>query len=180
MSENALLSQEELEDAAFYLLTCSTVERYLRMAKSLALKVSLIGQLHSDPGLLETILARARTLRKQMLNSTKREAGEFELAVLLSILAQTASSQVNEDLLTLALWDRPPMAWISALARNLRSERSCDEDLIQHFVKDSSLEAGRTKNSADDDSIPLFDFSLTTSSPEKMVGQLDEPLPIAA
>ena len=129
MNIEPLLSREELEDAAFYLLTCSSIERYVRMAKRVAAQSGLSDRVSTDPRLIHTLIDYARELWKKILSTTRRDISELELAVLLPILARTGVREVEYLLLALSLVDHTNAAWISGLARRLRLECASNRDL---------------------------------------------------
>ena len=122
MMDEPLLSQHELAKAAFGLLTSSSIERYVRIAQDSA--AGLVEKLQPVPLRWQCVLDRANRLWQEAVRGTRRESSEVELAVLLSALAQTAIPNVDRLLATVSLIDRPPVAWLSALARNLRMHRS--------------------------------------------------------
>ena len=122
MMDEPLLSQHELAKAAFGLLTSSSTERYVRIAQDSA--AGLVKKLQPVPLRWQRVLDRANRLWQEAVRGTRRESSEVELAVLLSALAQTAIPNVDRLLATVSLIDRPPVAWLSALARNLRMHRS--------------------------------------------------------
>lgn len=122
MMDEPLLSQHELAKAAFGLLTSSSSERYVRIAQDSA--AGLVKKLQPDLLQWQRVLDRANRLWQEAARGTRREPSEVELAVLLSALAQTAIPNVDRLLATVSLIDRPPVAWLSALARNLRMHRS--------------------------------------------------------
>ena len=121
MMDEPLLSQHELAKAAFGLLTSSSTERYVRIAQDSA--AGLVKKLQPVPLRWQRVLDRANRLWQEAVRGTRRESSEVELAVLLSALAQTAIPNVDRLLATVSLIDRPPVAWLSALARNLRMQR---------------------------------------------------------
>ncbi len=180
MNTNQLISQVDLEDATFYLLTSSSIERYIRLSKKIASQSALISQIHDHPEFIEAVLMRARILSQQVLILEKRDVAEFELSVLLPVLARTASPVVDEILLTLALSDRSSAAWVSALARTLRSERPSDRDIRQHFAERSFIETAATDNFVLDQHQILIEPALGIHCFKEMVSESDETFHLAA
>lgn len=177
MNLGPLFSKEELEDAAFYLLTCSSAERYARMAKDLAVRSKLSSDLKTNPDLTKGALRRARDLWKEILSNKQRDIPELELAVLLPLLAQTASSEVDDLLLALGLVDRPNAAWIGVLARRLRIERASNLDLAQSFRMPTK---GIPNHSfARSNYAFLIRPTLGINSPRTKASQKDEAFPLA-
>jgi len=134
MKDTSFLSTEELENAAFYLLTSSSVERYVRIAKNIATQSGVSAQLQANSDLAMPLLVRARQLWRRILLNACRDVPEFELAVLLPVLAKTALPEVSDFLLSLASIDRHNCAWISALARRLCQERPTNVDLAKGYL----------------------------------------------
>lgn len=126
MSECALLSREELAEAAFELLTSSSLARYIRLAKTAGNRSSLHDRLRQQPEIIPELLKRVQFLWTSLLSSERREAFEFELAVLLPMLTHTSDPAVDRVLLKLAIADQPIAAWPAALARRLLRERSAN------------------------------------------------------
>ena len=152
--------------AAFELLSSSSIERYVRVADYFAatpelrllLEVSDIG----PADLLNEADARWRTLTR----ARQREPQEVELALLLGLLATSASPDVDAFLTRLALHDRLPLAWSSAHARELLRRRPSNEvspptgptipatPVAAHsFAEEVDLEQARH---------PTFDFAMQT------------------
>lgn len=127
MSQSPLFSRDELAESAFELLTSSSVERYIRLAKGAADRSSLRLRLRQEPHILHSALDRAQVLWRELLCSEHREAGEFELAMLLPLLANASEPAVDGLLLRLATADRPNVAWPAALARRLLMGRSTNK-----------------------------------------------------
>ena len=127
MSQSPLFSRDELADSAFELLASSSVERYIRLAKGAADRSYLHSRLRQEPHVLGSALDRAQVLWKELLCSERREAAEFELAMLLPLLARASEPAVDGLLLRLATADRPNVAWSAALARRLLMGRSTNK-----------------------------------------------------
>ena len=129
MTPDTLLKQEELADAAFDLLTSSSFERYARMAKRAAARSQLHGDLKTAPEMIPRVVRRAKELWRTLRRSGQRDVPEIELAVLLAMLAQTSTPEVDELLVDLSLVDSPTVAWAGALARKLLHERAGNKEL---------------------------------------------------
>jgi len=122
MTNDSFLPEHELATVAFGLLTSSSIERYVRVARAAAAR--LAQGLRQVPPQWGRVLERAEHLWREAVQGTHREPAEVELAVLLSALAQTATPGVDRLLASISLLDQPPVTWLSALARNLRMHRS--------------------------------------------------------
>lgn len=122
MTNESLLPENELAAVAFGLLTSSSIERYVHVARDAAAR--LTKQLQHVPTQWMRVVERAEHLWREAVQGTHREPAEVELAVLLSALARTATPGVDDLLAIISLIDQPPVAWLSALARNLRMHRS--------------------------------------------------------
>lgn len=115
------LEKDALARVAFGLLTSSTIERYHRVAREAAADVAT--KLSEHPSMSASAVKRARTLWAQVVRSQRREPVEAELAVLLTALARMAVYGVDDLISAIALHDRPPGTWLSALARRVWRER---------------------------------------------------------
>lgn len=124
MTSRTLVPLGELNDAAFALLTTSSLGRYIRTAKEAATRSTLRRWLGREPERIPDILAHARTSWRAVLDTTERDVPEWELAIVLPILARTAGSEVDGLLQTVAVSERPNAAWLAALARRLLQERA--------------------------------------------------------
>lgn len=178
MTSPALLTSDELQDAAFYLLTCSSAERFVRMAKCISDRLQLSAQLRGNPLLTISLLDRARTLWKIVLSVPRRDIAEFELAVLLPLLARTASPEVDNLLIALGLVERPNTAWLSALARRLHSERASNQYLAWHhefFQMNNPV-----RNSAGSHYVSLAEPKVSISCPVTISSQQDGSFSLAA
>lgn len=109
-----MLSDEILSEAAFELLASSTIRRYIREAKRLAMKSGLIDTLVSDSEARTKAVHRLRTLLDEIQIEDARTAAEFEAALLLAALART-----NDAADTIELARDAIAPWIRALARRL-------------------------------------------------------------
>jgi hypothetical protein len=130
MSTSPFFSQEELADAAFAMLTSSSLERYARMAQQSAVHAQLREQMQRNPQLIPDLIRRANELRRTILRSAQRDVSEVELAVLLMVLSPTAASTVDQLLLDLSIVNWPAVAWISGLARRILQERRGHAEVI--------------------------------------------------
>ena len=113
-----------LPEAAFLLSTSSSVNRYVRLAKSLAKASALADYLES--GLINDVdlLNRCRELRNVLAAKKQRDVEEIELAVIMAILADVPTEAVSDLLLEFSVYDQSPLTWISALARKLVQDRA--------------------------------------------------------
>jgi hypothetical protein len=132
MTSSALFSQGELADAAFALLTSSSLERYARMAQRAAMQAHLREQLRMNPEMIPELIGQANALRRALLRSAQRDVSEVELAMLLALLARSAAPAIDRLLLDLSVVDRPAVAWVSGLARLLQERRSNAQWTIKH------------------------------------------------
>jgi hypothetical protein len=123
MITSAVFSQEELADAAFALLTSSSLERYARMAHQAAVRTCLHEQLRMNPQLIPDLIRQTKARWRALLCGDRRDVPEVELAILLTLLAPTAAPAVDQLLIDLSIVDRPAVAWIAGLARRLLQER---------------------------------------------------------
>jgi hypothetical protein len=113
-----------LREGAFELFASSSAGRYWRAARSLAEGCAL--KEHLESGLLgvSDLVQRARELRGYLACRQHREVEEVGLAIILSTLADTASEEVSDLLVSLSVFDKAPLAWMSALARKLYQDRA--------------------------------------------------------
>jgi hypothetical protein len=118
-----VLAKPELEEAASYLLTSSTVSRYIRLAREVANRSTLAAQLRSDPDFSSRLAMYARERWLELSSSPQRDVQEVELAIILPLLARAPLPSVEALLSDVGLSVRPSAAWIGALARHLISER---------------------------------------------------------
>ena len=124
MIPDLMFEQNEVAETAFWLLTSSSVERYVRMAKQAAWRIQSHHQFVIHPERMRQLVTLARNRWECLLGSTQRDTPEVELAILLCMLAQNAAPEVDGLLLAVAIVDRPGVAWIAALARRLLQERA--------------------------------------------------------
>lgn len=117
-----LLSSEQLADAAFHLLTSSSLDRYARMARGAATRSGLAQRVAAQPSLIPALLGRGRELLRELRRLSTRDVPEVELAMVLSTLAHTAEPAVGRLLRDIGVDDRPSLAWLAALARSLLKE----------------------------------------------------------
>src|SRR5215831_14002817 len=124
MISDLVFDQNEIAETAFWLLTSSSVDRYVRMAKHAALRIHSHHQFVINPERMRQLVTAVRVRWECLLGSTQRDTPEVELAIVLCILAQNAAPEVDGLLLAVATVDRPAVAWVAALARRLLQERS--------------------------------------------------------
>ena len=123
MNTTALFAEQELAEAAFDLLTSTSVDRYVRMAKQAAQRSKLSDRLRVEPTIIPEMLQHAKGLWRTLRGSTQRDVPEVELAILLALLAETGLRDIDSLLVDLSLVDSPTVAWIGALARRLLHAR---------------------------------------------------------
>jgi hypothetical protein len=121
---SAFVSADELSGATFSLLTASSGGRYIQMAKEGAARSTFRRWLARNPERIPDVLAHARTLWRAVLETSERDVPEWELAIVLPILAQTAGHETDLLLRAVALSERRNAAWLAALARRLLHERA--------------------------------------------------------
>lgn len=117
------ISEEFLGHAAFMLLSSSSIDRYIRTAKSLSFASQLKQYLDLSIFTDDDLLKEADSLWRQILQKDKRDIPEIKLAILLPLAAEFASDKASNILLDIALQDRSPASWVSALARHLFNNR---------------------------------------------------------
>ncbi|MBI3326726.1 MAG: hypothetical protein HYZ81_08500 [Nitrospinae bacterium] len=128
MRLSGLFPEEKLAEAAFDLLSSSSLERYARKADEHALSSALASELRRTPFIIPDLVDMARRLWRELIRASERDVPEVELALLLGLLAQTASSDVDELLVDLAIVEAPAAAWVSSLARRLLQRRGGNAD----------------------------------------------------
>lgn len=130
MMESGTVHPEDfLSEAAFLLLSSSSVHRYVRMAQSLAASSPLRADLKSNRVTVQQVLRYAQKLWGGALGQKQRGLEEIELAVILAILQESSIEAVDELLIRMSVIDRPPVSWISALARRLYQERASNQEI---------------------------------------------------
>jgi hypothetical protein len=121
-----LLPEPLLAKAAYELLAASsqaTYERAVRRAAHTARELIAIGNAHTALSLIDA----ADRHWRELVSAKTRTADEFELSVLLMVLSEYADPKVDILLSRVAHYDKPPVAWPSALARNLLLYRPSNE-----------------------------------------------------
>lgn len=147
MIPDLMFDQNEVAETAFWLLTSSSVDRYVRMAKQAALRIQSRHQFVIHPQRIRQLITVARERWEYLLGSAQRDTPEVELAVLLCMLAQTAAPEVDGLLFAMAIVDRSAVAWIAALARRLLQDRASNHTevslqwwtLITHSITSSGF-----------------------------------------
>jgi hypothetical protein len=128
------LSETQMQDGAFLLLSSSSLDRYARMANLLAQPI--LGRLREEPDSANRAVERSRRLLQELLLAGTRDLPEVELAALLAALSQTGIREVGKLLDEVGLLDAAPVLWISALARRLRQARVTTVSMNVHpFVE---------------------------------------------
>lgn len=131
--EDSVLNEEHLSEGAFKLFTCSSLARYMRMAKLLAHTSGLRERIESGEVSTQDVLDRALSLWHDMQSKDGRGLEEIELATVLAAVAENAADEVSAILLEISLADRQPVTWVSALARRLNQDRP-DHKEIPHEI----------------------------------------------
>jgi len=127
MNGSLLFPDDFLDEAAFLLLSSSTVSRYGQMAKSLAARSPSRKALQCGAVTPEDLIEEAAEEWAMLIAQDERDISEVKLAVLLSVISDTALAEVDTLLLRIAVQDMPPAAWVSALARRLSRDRSANQ-----------------------------------------------------
>jgi hypothetical protein len=149
MSNNeCVLSEDILREGAFLLLSSSSMNRYLRMAQGLARASSLQARLDIEELSVRDLVARAKWLWRELLSRNQRDVPEIELAIILAALTDNTAIEVSDLLVLVSLNDRPPVTWISALARRLYQSRAENEEII---LWESTLQMADVEGLAADD-----------------------------
>ncbi|MBA7600097.1 MAG: hypothetical protein GH143_09360 [Calditrichaeota bacterium] len=121
--EDSVLNEEHLSEGAFKLFTCSSSARYMRMAKLLAHTSGLRERIYSRELSIKEVLDRALSLWHDMQSKDGRGLEEIELATILAAVAEKSADEVSQILVEISLADRPPVTWVSSLARRLNQDR---------------------------------------------------------
>lgn len=127
MTVCGLFSETLLAEAAFDLLTSSTLERYIRMATRAVLHAQQQPNWQYNAQHIPNLVTHARSLWRQLLQRGQRDVPEVELALLLTLLAQSASPDIDDLLVICALTDHPAVTWLAALARRLLRDRASNK-----------------------------------------------------
>jgi hypothetical protein len=124
VNDECMIEKSFLSEVAFDLLSSSTVDRYARMAIEAGSRWNAASDATREQP--SEVLQRAQQLWKQSCAATKRDAGEAELAVLLSAISTAGTPAVDEFLATLGNTTTYPGGarnWIVGLARVLWQDR---------------------------------------------------------
>lgn len=116
------ISDHDLNEAAFRLLSSSSVARYRDMAESMAQRVFRT-ELCVDQDSFQARVTEATDLWSQIVGDRVRSLQEVRLAVILCSIAQAPGTSVDVLVKTIALSDPPQALWLSALARDLLRTR---------------------------------------------------------
>ncbi len=179
--DRPMLSTSVAADVAFGLLTSSSMQRYIRIAREAA--ASFGSAVSATPEEWPTVVERAARLWRQLLRSDKREPEEAELVVLLVALSRTALDGVDDLLAKVALADRQPASWVSALARTLRQERATTDVRKPEALTATTRYAEATRSItryAAETSISRSRSALTPALAIRSTGATSPPLPRAA
>ncbi len=121
--------QDELSNAAFYLLSSSTINRFIRTAKKLASDSALSKLIKQQPALIPLIVNEVKQTWRSFILISSRNEIEIYLALSLPVLSETASPDVQELLKQIGLSTQPSASWIAALARDLREKQTVNYPL---------------------------------------------------
>ena len=169
------LSQGELEQAAFELLTCSSISRYVRQAKNEAARSRVFRTLQVQPQLAKRIITRIRELRRALVKRKQRDVPEIEMAVLLAGLSRTAFREVDELLVEIGLLETPVFSLLSALSRILRQERPTSISiLLQEPPSPGARESDSYKNGSSDFTFPIPGFKRIPQSIKNIPTEMKE------
>ncbi len=131
MTKQPFLHEEAfLGESAIMLLASSSLNRYVRIAKTLATASPLRLKLEGGRLTIQDLLIHADSLWRRILNSRERDLPEVELAVILPIVADLATDEAADLLIRVSMQDQVPAAWISALARHLFQQRATNEEFL--------------------------------------------------
>jgi hypothetical protein len=144
--DTALLTEEFLSEGVFMLFTCSSLTRYVRMAKLLAQTSGLRARIESGQVTFPDTLKRAEELWREMLRSKERELAEVELAAILAAVAEASIADVSDLLTRISLIDRPSVTWVSALARRLYQDRPTNHDITLPVQPQCAWEVNRSNS----------------------------------
>jgi hypothetical protein len=128
------------------------------MAKSLAGSSGLEKRIKSGEITLHDILQRSLKLWQDMLIKKERGIAEVELAVILAAISENVSVEVSDLLIRVSLADRPPVAWVSALARKFHQERPVNQE-----IKFSERRGLPLKISNFNERVPTLDINIPLS-----------------
>lgn len=113
-----------LQQAAFELLSSSTLARYTRVAHRLSPLARVVEQL--DSGEVSAGSLRTWTLERWrfLLSAEERGRAEIELALVLPSISQMTDDWVHTLLRAMVTASHPGATWISGLARGLLRSRA--------------------------------------------------------
>jgi len=132
-----LLEESVLGQATLMLLSSSTVNRYIRLAKRLAESSDLKRKLELGLITSDELLEHADNLWRFVVESKERDLPEIELALILPIVSRFATEKAIEMLLRISVYDKTPAIWISTLARDLYNRLSANQTV--NISTESSL-----------------------------------------
>lgn len=118
-----VLTESELAEAAFLLMSSSSVDRYVRIAKTLAQGSVAQRRVSEEPEAIDQLLQTAKQLWSEVVSSARRDTPEVELAVTLVVLGKTSDERCEDFLRDIGHVALSSAFWISSLARKLLFER---------------------------------------------------------
>lgn len=116
------------------LLASSSLGRYARYSRWVARQPDVRNAMALRGVSSVEILNMAQDTWRFLAQQRHRDEREVDLAILLAILSDSADQRVDEFLLRVGMVDRPPLSWVSALARLLSFQRSASE-IARHLVR---------------------------------------------
>lgn len=116
-----MLSESQLQRAAYRLLTSNTIGRYVRMAKDSARSLEM--RLEADASSVDSLLKTADRLWREVRGSDERTMAEVKLAVVLAALRDVPGRKVDDLYSRIGTSTVETATWLAALARELLSER---------------------------------------------------------
>lgn len=176
MKVEELFTDSFMARAGFRLLASSTRQSFLTSAQELAEALPIRRLLGLGVITVEDLTSFARTRWSEVLKAEERDAAEVKLSVLLPTLARLPDADAGNLVRTIAMHDRPPTAWLGALARWLyRSAMVSNVDArseVGRTVKDLVVDQPRS------DSVQGENAYLSRSL--YRLGGIDEPRTIRA
>jgi hypothetical protein len=170
-SEN-VMQLDELSDAAYALLTASSLGRYIQVAKQVASRSKLRHSLASQPERISRLVSEARHAWRGVLATSERDVFEWELGILLPILAQTAVPEIDGLLRAISLSERQNAAWLGALARRLVHERAENQVGLWPWRAPTDVQPASVENRANSCPVRvLLTDGLGLRSPENRASQ---------
>lgn len=121
-SKSQELLESRLSEAAVNLLMASSGHFYISQAKQMADEFGLKEAYESNPEIIVKELALADSYFNVLCSSEERCMEEITLAVMIASMANIRTPPVDTFLAKVRASDRRNIAWLAALARELRPE----------------------------------------------------------